>query len=76
MQQQDHGTAAACDLLDITEVCAFFGGSKPLHLSTIYRGIGAGRYPRPVPVGAKTVRWLRSECEATLRAMIDARDVA
>jgi hypothetical protein len=29
------------DLLDIEAVCRFFGGTKPLHPATIYRGIGS-----------------------------------
>jgi predicted DNA-binding transcriptional regulator AlpA len=58
------------NLLDITEVCTFFGGLDP---STIYRGIGVGRYPRPVRVGANTSRWLRSECEQALAGMIAGR---
>ena len=28
------------DLLDIDEVCAFFGGTRPLNPSTIWRGAG------------------------------------
>jgi len=59
------------DLLDIEAVCRFFGGSKPLHPATIYRGIGT-RYPRPVRVSPNVNRWLRSECEEALRAILDA----
>ena len=50
-KEERHGLAAAGDdLLDIDEVCAFFGGTKPLHPSTIYRGLGK-HYPKPVKVG-------------------------
>jgi hypothetical protein len=35
-------------LYDLEFVCAFFGGNRPLHPATIYRGIEAGHYPRPV----------------------------
>jgi predicted DNA-binding transcriptional regulator AlpA len=56
------------DLLDIDEVCTFFGGSKPLHPATIYRGAGK-LYPKPIKVGRQAARWLRSECEAALREM-------
>jgi predicted DNA-binding transcriptional regulator AlpA len=59
------------DLLDINAVCAFFGGTKPLHPETIYRGLGT-RYPRPVRVSANVNRWLRSECEAALRTIMEA----
>jgi predicted DNA-binding transcriptional regulator AlpA len=61
------------DLLDCQATRCFFGG---IHASTLYRGIAAGRYPRPIHVGPNTSRWLRSECEAALRAMIEARRAA
>jgi predicted DNA-binding transcriptional regulator AlpA len=60
------------DLLDIDDVCRFFGGSKPLHPATIYRGLGI-RYPKPIKVTPNQNRWLRSECEAALRAMAAER---
>ena len=52
----------------------FFGGSRPLHTSTLYRGITSGVYPRPINVAPGSVRWLRSECEAAAQRMLDARD--
>jgi predicted DNA-binding transcriptional regulator AlpA len=58
------------DLLDLKEVCRYFGGLDP---STIYRGIAAKRYPGPLKVGPGSSRWLRSECEAALQAMIARR---
>jgi predicted DNA-binding transcriptional regulator AlpA len=60
-------------LLDRKEVCIFFGGCKPIDASTLYRGIREGRYPRPVKVGPMSSRWLRSECEASLQAMVARR---
>jgi predicted DNA-binding transcriptional regulator AlpA len=60
------------ELLNVMEVRAFFGGTKLIDTSTLYRGMHAGRYPRPVRVGG--MRWIRSECEAALAAMIAARD--
>jgi predicted DNA-binding transcriptional regulator AlpA len=65
----------ASELLDIKEVCAFFGGSRPLNAATIYRNLGT-RFPRPVKVGANSARWLRSECEEALTKIIAARDGA
>jgi predicted DNA-binding transcriptional regulator AlpA len=38
--------------------------------------MAAGRYPKPIHVGPNSTRWLRSECEAALKAMIAARDDA
>ena len=61
------------DLLDRKAACAFFGGTKPIDVATLYRGIRRGRYPRPVKVGPGSSRWLRSECEAALQAMVDGR---
>ena len=65
---------ASIEFLDRPAVLRLFGGSRPLHTSTLYRGIGAGSYPRPVNVSRSSVRWLRSECEAALDRMIAARD--
>ena len=61
------------DLLDRPAVCRYFGGCRPLNAATLYRGIRAGRYPAPIKVGPGTSRWLRSECEAALQAMIERR---
>jgi predicted DNA-binding transcriptional regulator AlpA len=60
------------ELLDIDEVCAFFGGIRPLHPATIYRGLGV-RYPHPVKVGPNSNRSLKSECQAALAAMAAER---
>ncbi|MBR0705389.1 helix-turn-helix transcriptional regulator [Bradyrhizobium liaoningense] len=71
---EQRGAVAALrndDLLDLKTVCAFFGG---LDASTIYRGIAAKRYPAPIKVGPNASRWLRSECEAALAAMIARRE--
>jgi predicted DNA-binding transcriptional regulator AlpA len=60
------------ELLDRAAVCRYFGGTKPLHAATLYRGIRRGRYPKPIHVGGSS-RWLRSEIEACLRAMVEGR---
>jgi predicted DNA-binding transcriptional regulator AlpA len=60
------------DLMTMMEVRAFFGGTRLIDTSTLYRGMNIARYPRPVHVGG--VRWLRSECEAALARMIAERD--
>ena len=64
------------EMLTQQAACAFFGGDRPLHYSTLYRGIAAGRYPKPVRVGPNTSRWLRSECQSARDALIAARDGA
>jgi predicted DNA-binding transcriptional regulator AlpA len=63
-------------LWDVDKVCAFFGGEdNPIKIPTLYNGMHAGRYPRPVNVGGNIARWLADECEATLAQMIANRDV-
>lgn len=64
---------AFCELLDRGAVCRLFGGTRPLHPATLYRGIRQGRFPKPVKVGPGTSRWLREECEAVLRGMVEGR---
>jgi predicted DNA-binding transcriptional regulator AlpA len=41
-------------LLDAKAVAAFFGGTRPLNLATLYRGIRCGRFPPPVHVGGSS----------------------
>jgi predicted DNA-binding transcriptional regulator AlpA len=60
-------------LLDRAETCRFFGGTRPIHPATLYRGIREGRFPRAVKVGPGSSRWLHSECEVALAAMVEAR---
>jgi len=62
-------------LLDRDEVCRFFGGTRPINVATLYRGVRNGRYPRPIKIGPGSSRWLCSECEAALRAMVEGRAV-
>jgi predicted DNA-binding transcriptional regulator AlpA len=66
----------ANELLDLRAVCRFFGGTRPLHPATLYRGIKAGRYPKPVKIGPGASRWLRVECESALQAAIMRRAAA
>jgi predicted DNA-binding transcriptional regulator AlpA len=58
-------------LWDRATTLAFFGD---IDVSTLYRGIHSGRYPRPVNVSSNVVRWLADECEAALARMIAERD--
>jgi predicted DNA-binding transcriptional regulator AlpA len=60
------------DLMDLAATCRFFGGSKPLHPSTLYRGIHAGLYPAPAKMGPNLNRWVVSECQAARQAMINS----
>jgi predicted DNA-binding transcriptional regulator AlpA len=65
---------ASVELLDRQAVLEFFGGTKPLHPSTLYRGVASGIYPKPINTSGNTVRWLADECRAALQRMIAARD--
>ena len=63
------------ELWTADEACVFFGGgtSKPVHISTLYRGIGTGIYPAPVNVSPGTVRWIPDECRAARAHLIAQR---
>jgi predicted DNA-binding transcriptional regulator AlpA len=67
-------TPEPIELWDRQTVLEFFGGTKPLHFSTLYRGISSGFYPKPINTSGNTVRWLASECRAALDRMLAARD--
>jgi Prophage CP4-57 regulatory protein (AlpA) len=55
-------------------VLKYFGGDRPLHPSTLYRGMGDGIYPKPINVSANSVRWVADECRAAIQRMLAARD--
>jgi prophage regulatory protein len=40
--------------------------------STIYAGVAAGTFPRPIQLGAQSVGWLASEVDAWLRDRVAA----
>jgi predicted DNA-binding transcriptional regulator AlpA len=61
--------ANSMNLLNRNEVCHFFGGINP---ATLYRKIRQGVLPKPVKIGGSS-RWLQSECQAVLQAMVDGR---
>jgi predicted DNA-binding transcriptional regulator AlpA len=58
-------------LMDRAMTLEFFGG---IDVSTLYRGVRSGRYPRPINVSDNIVRWLADECQAALDRMISDRD--
>jgi predicted DNA-binding transcriptional regulator AlpA len=61
------------ELLDRQAACRFFGGTKPIHPATLYRGVRAGRFPRPVKIGGST-RWVREECKSALLKMLGSNE--
>src|SRR5215211_3115438 len=50
------------ELWDRQRVLEYFGGSKPIHTSTLYRGVNSGIYPPPMNVSPNAVRWIGQEC--------------
>ena len=66
--------AQASDLWTMKTVLAYFGGERPLHASTLYRGIAAGRYPAPIKPSPNIARWRRSECEVAMQRIVEERD--
>ncbi len=71
-------TPEPIELWSRATVLKFFGGDKPIHQSTLYRGVTLGIYPKPLNVsGGKhggAVRWVRAECEAAQQTMLAKRD--
>ncbi|MCX2687671.1 AlpA family transcriptional regulator [Pseudomonas sp. DCB_AW] len=50
--------------------------STGLARSTIYKYIGEGSFPKPVPLGDRCVGWVESEVHDWILARIDERDLA
>ena len=64
-------------LIDEARVCQIIGGDEtPIHRSTLWRGIQAGRYPKPIKVGPGLNRWDEAEAYATIEQAAEAREVA
>jgi predicted DNA-binding transcriptional regulator AlpA len=67
-------TRPPIELMDKDETCRFFGGHlRPINHATLYRGVKENRYPAPIKIGPNSSRWIKSECEAALAAIIAAR---
>ncbi|MDH4555701.1 AlpA family transcriptional regulator [Pseudomonas sp. BN417] len=43
--------------------------------STIYKLIGEGGFPRPIPLVGRSVGWLESEIQEWIKGRIAARDL-
>lgn len=66
---------AFLDLADEATACQIIGGENtPIHRSTLWRGINAGRYPKPLKIGPGTNRWRVSELVAVLEKAAAERD--
>ncbi|MEI9409345.1 hypothetical protein [Mesorhizobium salmacidum] len=74
MENEAHG-AGDDDLADEACACSIIGGkNSPIHRSTLWRGISAGRYPKPLKVGPNTNRWRRVELVACLEKAAAERE--
>lgn len=58
--------------MDITEVTE----KVDLGKTTLYAYMAEGKFPQPVKLGDKKVRWLSEEVDAWLQSRIDARGKA
>lgn len=50
--------------------------STGLARSTIYKLIGSGEFPKPVPLVGRSVGWIDSEVHEWILARIEERDLA
>ncbi|HBP1943293.1 TPA: AlpA family transcriptional regulator [Pseudomonas aeruginosa] len=48
--------------------------STGLARSTIYKLVGSGEFPRPVPLTGRSVGWIESEVVDWIRSRIEKRD--
>jgi predicted DNA-binding transcriptional regulator AlpA len=62
------------ELLDVYGACRLIGGSRPINPATLWRGVKAGRFSRPLKIGPNFVRWRRSELAADIERMTRERD--
>jgi len=64
-------------LIDEHAACQVLGGvATPIHRSTLWRGIRAGRYPAPIKVGPATNRWDEAELIACIEHAASGREAA
>jgi predicted DNA-binding transcriptional regulator AlpA len=71
----DQAPSAEVELWTQRDVLNFFGGAtKPIHQSTLYRGVHSGIYPKPINIAPNAVRWIAAECRAAQARMLTARD--
>ncbi|MER9936129.1 AlpA family phage regulatory protein [Mesorhizobium sp. M0088] len=74
MQQSDPLDELIDDLVDEADACRIIGGrNTPIHRSTLWRGINAGRYPKPLKIGPNSNRWRSGELYADLQKAAAAR---
>jgi hypothetical protein len=57
------------ELIDIKEVCREFGGTKPVHPSSVYRGIQRGEIDEPFHPTPGISRWARNRIREQARGL-------
>jgi predicted DNA-binding transcriptional regulator AlpA len=66
------------DTLDLVNEAAargiIGGAATPISRATLWRGVKAGRYPKPLKVGPSSNRWKRDELVAVVEKAAAARD--
>jgi len=50
-------------------------GQTGLARSTIYKYIDAGSFPKPVPLGGRSVGWVESEIQGWITEKVERRDI-
>lgn len=65
----DHQQRNRDRILRLREVQHRTGRSR----STIYEYMGAGQFPKCIPIGGRNVGWLESEIDAWIAACIQSR---
>lgn len=74
LKRDEFSGLTGADLVDEAAACQIIGGrSSPIHRSTLWRGINAGRYPRPLKVGPSANRWRVGELLSVLEKAAAAR---
>jgi predicted DNA-binding transcriptional regulator AlpA len=64
------------DFVDVKTACAILGGTRPWHVSTLWRALRdpSRGLPQPVHTGPHQIRFIRKELIAAKAAMVAARD--
>jgi hypothetical protein len=61
---------------DLPFVCRYYGGNKPVHPATIWRGVKAGRIPKPKEPSPNVRRWLGRELRESKEVIISGSGTA
>jgi predicted DNA-binding transcriptional regulator AlpA len=62
------------EYLDVKAACRFIGGTKPINPATLWRGVKAGRYSKPIKISPNAVRWRRSRLARDLERIAGGQD--